>query len=906
MTPSAGSNLAPDLRSTRVLRDHGTAILERLPLPGAEMERPRITRLIGGSVARNLVTVLLGPPGTGKTVAMAAAMRQFNQAGTPCVSLPCTPADSDGKVFTARLVEAIGQTVRQHGGTLPNEPIADAKAAAALLLNLAARAGNPVCVFIDDFHHADDQPQRAFVVSLFHHGYGDIRIVAASHHRFRCGLGSLLLDSKLEEFGMADLVFSPEEARALFHSRLSPGEERALETLIRRTEGWPAALRIVERRLARGEDLAEIARDFSSANREFASFFDDLLAALPADLADFLHTVAPLDTAPAELLRVILGDNPDDLMARATEACPFAAYGDREERSLRLHGLWRDYLGARLARQAPARLDDILRKAADWYEARAQWVIAANYQLRAGRAEDAAVLLGLHADDIFARDGEVHDVLPLVEGLPKAVKLSPENTFWIGRSAAFKGDFAHTARLIEQAQTVAAANGDGPGRMKLLRLLVAYGFDDFDLVRSEATRWLSEAQGAPLVDRVTVSIMLSLSCAATLDPIKAAVALDTARSDASRTDSAYLQTWITIAAALQAIDGGNPALALSEVERALAQSACRGAIKRTCELVRAACLYEMGDLDAARAILDRNLLDGLRHGITETAFAGLRTAIRLCEIDQGLEAALRFARDAEHTTERRFGKRCRSLLRLARIEAILRQPDERRSHRFESDLTDLDVLVDSATRHCPAIAERVRLVTARRHIADGATRPALATLSTLMSPAATGRRLRIWAEACVLKAAAQAADGDMAGALKTLWAAIERAAPLGLNRTFVDDAALLRGLAPALLDHARRLSGRIEPACVTLAEAIARACDVSLHQAEVHGDDDDLPLEPLTAGEIKVLSLAASGLTNAQIAQQTLVAVPTIKWHLHNVFNKLGVKTRTAAIARGRQMGVLM
>ena len=93
---------------------------------------------------------------------------------------------------------------------------------------------------------------------------------------------------------------------------------------------------------------------------------------------------------------------------------------------------------------------------------------------------------------------------------------------------------------------------------------------------------------------------------------------------------------------------------LAEMERALAHTGCQGAVRRTCELVRAECLYETGQSQAAAQILERHLVEGLRHGVTETAMAGLETAIRLRELDAGVGPALTLSREAEHTIEAAF------------------------------------------------------------------------------------------------------------------------------------------------------------------------------------------------------------------------------------------------------------
>ena len=54
----------------------------------------------------------------------------------------------------------------------------------------------------------------------------------------------------------------------------------------------------------------------------------------------------------------------------------------------------------------------------------------------------------------------------------------------------------------------------------------------------------------------------------------------------------------------------------------------------------------------------------------------------------------------------------------------------------------------------------------------------------------------------------------------------------------------------------------------------------------------------LTRREVEVLSLVREGLTNAEIAQRLVISKPTVRRHLENSFEKLDVRTRTAAIAR--------
>ncbi len=67
-------------------------------------------------------------------------------------------------------------------------------------------------------------------------------------------------------------------------------------------------------------------------------------------------------------------------------------------------------------------------------------------------------------------------------------------------------------------------------------------------------------------------------------------------------------------------------------------------------------------------------------------------------------------------------------------------------------------------------------------------------------------------------------------------------------------------------------------------------------------------LDPLTEREVQVLRRIADGATNreiAEIADELVLAVNTVKRHISNIFGKLEVSNRTQAIARARQLKLL-
>jgi LuxR family transcriptional regulator, maltose regulon positive regulatory protein len=71
------------------------------------------------------------------------------------------------------------------------------------------------------------------------------------------------------------------------------------------------------------------------------------------------------------------------------------------------------------------------------------------------------------------------------------------------------------------------------------------------------------------------------------------------------------------------------------------------------------------------------------------------------------------------------------------------------------------------------------------------------------------------------------------------------------------------------------------------------------------GPDACASRDALTRTEQEVLSLVARGLFNQEIAAQLGIVVGTVKWHLHQIFAKLGARNRTEAVARARDRGAL-
>ena len=191
-------------------------------------------------------------------------------------------------------------------------------------------------------------------------------------------------------------------------------------------------------------------------------------------------------------------------------------------------------------------------------------------------------------------------------------------------------------------------------------------------------------------------------------------------------------------------------------------------------------------------------------------------------------------------------------------------------------------------------------VLARILIAQGRLDETARLLQRLLEIAETGGQTSRTIEILMLQALAFQAGDDTPRAMAALERALTLAEPGGFIRVFVDEGppmarllhkAAARGIAP-------------EYACRLLA-AFPVAEPEQAGPSKTQAFKSEL-VEPLSEREFEVLQLIAAGLTNPEIASRLFLALNTVKAHTRNIYGKLNVHSRTQAIVRAQELGLLL
>jgi LuxR family maltose regulon positive regulatory protein len=201
------------------------------------------------------------------------------------------------------------------------------------------------------------------------------------------------------------------------------------------------------------------------------------------------------------------------------------------------------------------------------------------------------------------------------------------------------------------------------------------------------------------------------------------------------------------------------------------------------------------------------------------------------------------------------------------------------------------------------IRPMVELICARVWLAHGNVAGAKTLLEGLLPDISASGQMAYEIEMRMLLALASQQQGETPQALESLGQAIAQAMPEGYIRLFLDEGAPMLTLLKRLRDQ-RTTNAEVAGYCTKLLVMAGAETYSNLAETPVRPTPPEL-LEPLSVREMEVLGLLADGYSNQEIASQLVVALSTVKTHVHHLYAKLQTPDRLRAVTRARALGLL-
>ena len=301
---------------------------------------------------------------------------------------------------------------------------------------------------------------------------------------------------------------------------------------------------------------------------------------------------------------------------------------------------------------------------------------------------------------------------------------------------------------------------------------------------------------------------------------------------------------------------------------------------------RAAVLLELDDLAGARSELARSRELGEHAGLPQNAYRWRVVMAQVCEAEGDPGAAIALLDEAEALYEGDFSPNIRPVPAV-RARAWIRQG------RRDEVLAWLERVGPSTTDELSYVHEFEHVTVARALLAEhspAGDEQALELLGRLERAASDADRAGSVIEIRVLEALAHHRRADTTRALESLDVALRLAEPEGYVRTFLAEGAPMASLLTA---------------------SVARDGDPSYARRLLAGfavtPDRSAPamVETLSSRERDVLRLLATDLNGPEIARELVVSLNTVRTHTKNLYMKLGVNSRRAALSRARELDLL-
>jgi LuxR family transcriptional regulator, maltose regulon positive regulatory protein len=895
-----------------------------------------VKKLTQGIDTVNLVSVV-APAGSGKSTLLVELYEIYRLEGVSCAWLNLEPSDDDPTRFARYIISALRSIDKKFSermlSYLTRNVSADLTSFFDSIIQYIAATDIPFALFVDDFDVLKNPGILAFWTQFISYAPVNARVVIASRSKISLDLSRHRISGRILELGQRDLNLNvPEIMQFMKEQHDVELPMQTVQLLHDRTEGWMVGLQLAGMTISKSDrNKEEIIRGFSARDRNLQEYLFETVYGLQDEATRyFLLRTSPLNRFSAELCDVVTdGKDGYDRLVQLEAANLFIIPLDREGRWYRYHHLFSEYLIAQLIRHEPDDKQEICELAADWCIREGYLLEAIQYCLDASYFEKATDLIAEHAKAVAMDAGNHTIIFEWMRKLPQKYHYRrPEILLHHAWSRAFSRDGVNSAVSICD---------------EFENLLDDVSKTNWDLSVEEVQSFVHlsgviRCVALACLEKIESCIVTSMALLAELPKdeyvliASASVAngfchylqknLDQSLSSANdayvygrRGESAYAAVWGDFVAVMSNVELGRIHAAegfAHRAERTVGEVAGGSQVAALAALAKAEVECQRCEFERLEeCLVGGRVISTISNSpepllIARCGEARYRMWIGEYSaawqvLQRGQELAI--SMDMPRLYFAFIAEEIEMKLHIGRVSAA------RDTVRRTDFLNRESVLIDAS--HKTAALEYIDLTEVRLHLAENRGQEALTLINTVFINAQRSGRIGLMQHLNAMSSIALWQMGKEAEAIRKLENLISIAALemhiYPLYRVGRGLIVILQRINNARLNDAG--SDQQDEKRIFVQRLIELLSDDrALEKSNLDGMEELRPpvlAEPLTDRQMEILRLIGAGLANQDLAHELHISLSTAKWHVHNIFEKLGVRNRTSAVAYARKINLL-
>lgn len=872
------------------------------------VQRPQlIQKLDQGLLHARPLSLISAPAGYGKTTLVTSwlAERRSSPGALPdlsgCAWLSLDDDDNDLIRFAAYLTTALEEA----GIIFPPEiqkgweinPLPSAEKLVTVVLNSIKHHNNVnnYIIVLDDYHKIQTSKIHEALQYWLDHPPPNVHLVIVTREDPPLTLSRWRAGNRMTEIRAADLRFDRSEAATFLQKTMMLAlPEKDVATLEQRTEGWVAGLQLAALALQASSTetdqhfAADFIADFGSTHHYIIDYLvEEVLRQQKYPVREFLRQTAVLDRLTPALCNAVTGRSDSQAMLTSLERRNlFLIPLDHEQRWYRYHHLFSESLRITLDDVDQAELH---HRAALWYQSNGFTTAAVRHALATGDLNFAAETMEevIQKASAWSR-GQVARLTSWLEALPDhLLQKHPALCLHASRALYLTGDMNQAEKLLHQAEAGLSPKMNDIDSLTALATvyraaLSAIRGENLAETIAATTQLLQEPLAVDLHTAARTADTLGLAYELRGEVEAAERAYWHAGELAGKAGVRYLAINARCEAALMQIEQGCLTKAVHSCREAL-EAAENEDIPPTglAWAILGKIAFERNELEKAKRFINKGIALSQAGGINDD----LRYAyLFLAHYQQALadnDAALAAWQQADYILRGTSIPRLTSLSAAHRVRLDLAQGKHIQVFQWAQRYQE------QKDNHTVEYQRDFEELTLARVLAETKEfSAALTILDTILASSQASGRLRTVIESQFIRARVLHALKRPDAAKEAVQTALAFAVSEGFSRLCHDEGAALRPFI-----------SEIRPEMAV--ELVDQLPDVYFQKQRKAGRaqfSKDLS-EPLSNRELEILQLVAAGESNKEIAKKLVITVGTTKWHVHNIYEKLGISGRAEAVA---------